>query len=68
MFVVSVNNGQTGPAGGGGGTGDHVIPNDSHVTDVKAPRNDSKNRSTRPPPARRNDAKPKEALVNGTTA
>ncbi|XP_044263047.1 synaptic functional regulator FMR1 isoform X5 [Tribolium madens] len=66
---TSVNNGQAGPAGG---TGDHVMPNDSHIADGAAnqkPRGvDTKNRSNRPPPARRNDPKPKEALVNGTTA
>ncbi|KYB28485.1 Fragile X mental retardation syndrome-related protein 1-like Protein [Tribolium castaneum] len=65
--VDRVNNGQAGPAG-------DVVPNDSHMTDGGAnqkPRGggDPKNRSNRPPPARRNnEPKPKEALVNGTTA
>ncbi|XP_008191234.1 RNA-binding protein FXR1 isoform X1 [Tribolium castaneum] len=64
---TTVNNGQAGPAG-------DVVPNDSHMTDGGAnqkPRGggDPKNRSNRPPPARRNnEPKPKEALVNGTTA
>ncbi|KAJ3640957.1 hypothetical protein Zmor_027489 [Zophobas morio] len=68
----TVNNGQAGPAGG---NGDHVIPNDNHNVDAAATqgppksRGDPKNRSNRPPPARRNDSsKPKETLVNGTTA
>ncbi|CAH1100363.1 unnamed protein product [Psylliodes chrysocephalus] len=41
--------------------------NDStHLDNISKPR-DQKNRSNRPPPSRRNEPKPKEALVNGTT-
>ncbi|KAJ8927693.1 hypothetical protein NQ314_019813 [Rhamnusium bicolor] len=38
-----------------------------HTEATSKPQRDTKNRSSRPPPSRRNDAKPKEALVNGTT-
>lgn len=71
--MVSVNNGQQGSAGG---NGDHAaIQNDSLNADAggnqgpsKSRGGDQKNRSNRPPPARRTDSKPKETLVNGTTA
>lgn len=58
----------------GGPTVDHAtVPNDNgHDGSAAAkPRNSdnaNKNRSNRPPPGRRTDPKPKEALVNGTTA
>lgn len=64
------------PAASGDGSGDQVAPQTPHDNGhvggeggaaPPKPR-DMKNRSSRPPQARRNDNKPKETLVNGTTA
>uniref|UniRef100_V5GMG9 Fragile X mental retardation syndrome-related protein 1 n=1 Tax=Anoplophora glabripennis TaxID=217634 RepID=V5GMG9_ANOGL len=43
------------------------IDNNGHSDNSTKPQRDGKSRPNRPPPSRRNDAKPKEALVNGTT-
>ncbi|KAJ8953154.1 hypothetical protein NQ318_017181 [Aromia moschata] len=41
--------------------------NDTRHTENSKPQRDPKSRPNKPPPSRRNDAKHKEALVNGTT-
>ncbi|XP_056640249.1 fragile X messenger ribonucleoprotein 1 homolog isoform X3 [Diorhabda carinulata] len=51
---------------GATGTNDVSHTNDSGHHDISRPR-DPKNRPNRPPPTRRNDPKPKETMVNGTS-
>ncbi|XP_017786784.1 PREDICTED: synaptic functional regulator FMR1-like isoform X2 [Nicrophorus vespilloides] len=51
-----------------GGNGDqHVVANNGETTHQQK-THQSKSRSNKPPPSRRNDPKPNEELVNGTSA
>lgn len=64
MAFVAVNNTHS------GGEGEiQAASSDNGPTGDGAPKpREQKPRSTRPPMSRRSESKPKEALVNGTTA